>query len=81
MCGQSGTFDPFWDDLGSFMTETHVIDRELLLLKYGTDLCKNQRRKVNLSEFLEFLVKNTKFWHLLPDIFRIQNRIFLPKYD
>ena len=27
--GQSGTFDPFWYDLGSFMSKTHVFDREL----------------------------------------------------
>ncbi len=43
MCGQSGTFDPFWYDLGSFMSKTHVFDRELELTKYSSDLCKNRR--------------------------------------
>ena len=66
MCGQSGTFDPFWYDLGSFMSKTHVFDRELELTKYSSDLCKNNRQWVILSEFFEFLVKNTKFRHLLP---------------
>ena len=41
--GQSGTFDPFWYDLGSFMSKTHVFDRELELTKYSSDLCKNRR--------------------------------------
>ena len=30
MYGQSGTFDPFWDDLGPFMSKTLKIDREQL---------------------------------------------------
>jgi len=33
MCGQSGTFDPFWDDFGRFKSKAHVIDLELKLTK------------------------------------------------
>ena len=33
MCGQIGTFDPFWDDLGSLMSKTLIIDREQLSIR------------------------------------------------